>query len=84
MDDALVVRDREALGDLLKGRHGLIEGKRTGGDPICERLALDELHDDELLPPDTFETVERGDVGVIQLGEELGLAVEARHPLGIA
>ena len=48
-----------------------------------ERLALDEFHDEELRSARFFKTVDRRDVGVIQRGEHVRLALEARDALRI-
>ena len=37
MDDALLVRGFECIGDLLRDRDGFVERKRTACDPIGER-----------------------------------------------
>ena len=50
MDDPLVVRGFERLGDLLGDRECLVEGKRTAGDALVEALAVHELEDEELNP----------------------------------
>ena len=45
MDDALLVRRLERFGDLPRDRQRLIERNRSARDPIGERRALDQLHD---------------------------------------
>ena len=44
MNDPLLVRRFERLGDLLRDRQRLVERDRAARDPLREVLALDELH----------------------------------------
>ena len=46
MNDALLVRRFERLGDLHGDRQRVVEGDRTVCDPLGEILAVDELHDE--------------------------------------
>ena len=51
---------------------------------IGERLALDQLHDqDAACRPDVLETVDVRDVRMVERREQLRLALEARQALGI-
>ena len=47
MDDALVVRGRQAAGDLYGVLDGLPDRQRAGCQPVAERLAFEQLRDDE-------------------------------------
>ena len=49
MDDALLVRGREAAGDLDRPVHGAAQRQLSGRDGPAERLALEELHDEDVL-----------------------------------
>ena len=84
MNDAAIVSGLEPLGDLHKERQQLIERNRTLPDPICQCLALDELHDQEARFFVGLETVQRRDVGMVQGRENARLPLEARHPLRVA
>ena len=44
MDDALLVRGFERLGDLPRDRQRLVERNRPPRDAVGERRSLDELH----------------------------------------
>ena len=44
MDDPLLVRGFERLGDLLRDRQRLVERDRAARDPLRQILALDEFH----------------------------------------
>ena len=48
MDDPLLVRGLQRLGDLPGERKSLFEWKRAGGDALGEVVALDELHDEDM------------------------------------
>ncbi|GMR22899.1 MAG: hypothetical protein BMS9Abin37_1279 [Acidobacteriota bacterium] len=50
---------------------------RTPGDPLGQRLAFHELHRQELPATGFLRSVERGDVGVIELREELRFSFES-------
>ena len=46
-------------------------------------VPLDQLHHQEVPAGGVLETVERGDVGMIQRGEGLRLTLELHRPIGI-
>ena len=46
MDDPLLVRRFEGLGNLLRDGQGFVDGDRAAGDPLRQVLALDEFHDE--------------------------------------
>ena len=48
MDDALLVRLLEGLGDLLRDRDRLVDGDGPALQPLGEVLALDQLHDEDV------------------------------------
>src|SRR5215510_4731929 len=83
MDDALLVRGFERLGNLPCERQRLDERQRPARDPPIERLAVDELHDEEVPHAGLFEAVELRDMRMIERRESLRLALEARDPIGI-
>ena len=66
-------------GDLLCDGEGFINRDRPLGDPVGERRPLDQFHDEGLI----FDSVDRGDIRVIQRRERLRLALEAHEPIGI-
>ena len=51
MNDALLVRGFERLGDLPRDRERLVERERPARDAVGERLALDQLHHERVRPP---------------------------------
>ena len=62
----------------------LVDGNRSALQALGEILALDELEHQVRLPVRFLEAVDGGDVGVVERGEDLRLALETSEPLGIA
>jgi len=62
----------------------LVERQRSPGETVCERFAFDVLEHQIALAARFFEPIDRGDVRVIQRGEQASLALEARETLGVA
>jgi hypothetical protein len=91
MDDVLLVRRFERVGDLSCDRQGFYwyaagprpRGLRRLRNAVGEGRALDELHHERLHARRLFEPVDGGDVRVIQRGEDFGFALKARQPVGI-
>ena len=83
VDDPLLVRRLERLGDLPRDGEGLVERQRAALQPFGEVFALDELHDEGADAARLLEAVDRGDVGVLQLGQDLRLALEPREAVGV-
>ncbi len=48
MDDSALVRRRESARDLRSEVDGLSQRQSARGDPLAQRLAVDELHDEEV------------------------------------
>ena len=85
------VCDLERFRELASNRQGLVRQAcaatpPTGhvGERLGERLALDELENEEPDPFRHFNAVNRADIGMIQRGEHAGFALEARESIGIA
>ena len=83
VDDALLVRGLERLGDLPGDGQRLVERQRAARERADEILALDELHDQRAHAVRLFEAVDRGDVRMMQLGEQLRFALEAGEALRV-
>ena len=77
VDDALVVRRGECLGDLAGKRKRFLEWKRTGGEALRKVLSFDELHDEDVSSSCFFEGIEGGDPRMIHAREEASFAPEA-------
>ncbi len=83
MDDASLVGRLQGLGDLERDPEGLLDRQGAAGDPLLQRLALDQLHDQEVDAVRLLHLVDAGDVGMVQGGQNLGLALEAGEALRI-
>ena len=70
MDDAVLVRDLERVGDLPRDVTHFIERNRTLCDPIRQRRALDELHHQPADSVGLLQSVDGGDVRVVQRCEQ--------------
>ena len=83
MDDALGVRAHSAA-----PKAEAISSNRSSGIPprggARERLALDELHRHEVNVVDDLDRVDRDDVGMVEGGDGLGLALSGQPAAGPA
>jgi hypothetical protein len=79
MDDALLVRRFERFSDLFGNRQRFIDGQRALRDALGQRRAFHQLHDDGVV----FESVDRGDVGMIQRRQHLRFSLETRQVVRI-
>ena len=70
-----------AVGDLERDAHRLFEGQRAALQPLGERLALDQLQHQVGRAVDQLEAVDRGDVRVVERGQQSRLALEAAPQL---
>lgn len=85
MHQACLVRRPKAGQTLLQDGDRLRDGERpAAGQPLFERLALDVLHDEEVVPVVPADEVDRDDVGVLQPGDGGGLGVEAADETVVA
>ena len=84
MDDPLLVRRFERLGDLLRDGQRLAERDRARAMRCDKVLALDEFHHDRTHAATFFEAVDVRDVRVIECRERLRFACEPREPVGVA
>ena len=73
--------------DLHPEAQDVFDRQRTFGEPLRQRLALNELEDQvvELFAPDRLasDVVQGADVGMVERGDTLGLALEARPELRV-
>jgi len=77
VDDPLFVRRFQGLGNLTCKIQSPIDVQWTARQHCCEIFTGNQLHRDEAFALRAFvQTVDRGDIGVIQRGEKLGLAFE--------
>src|SRR6516165_11937853 len=83
MDDPHAVSRGERVSDLNRALECLIERERTFLQSELERLALEILHDQERRPVLLADVIQRADVGMIELRDRAGLAVESLAELRI-
>ena len=83
MDDALPVRFVQRIRDLDGPRERLVERHRPFRQPRGERLAVDQLHDEEVDPLVVADVVDRADVRMIERGDGARLAFEAGAALRV-
>ena len=83
MDDALLVRGVEGVGDLRGDRQGLLRAQDPG-DPVVSVSPSTSSSTSAWSPPSSADPVNRGDVRVVERGEQPRLAVESAQPVGIA
>ena len=79
MHDAGLVRRFERLGNLPRDGEGFVKGNRALRDAIRERRPLHQLHHERRNAAGLLEAVDRGDVGMVERGQRLRFAVEARQ-----
>ena len=84
MDDSLFVRGLERVGDLSRNWQCFLDREWPLRDPISQRRPFDEFEDQRVHGAGFFEAVDGADVGMIQGGEDLRFASEARKSLRIA
>ena len=82
MNDALLVRGVERVGKSRGDPEELLGWQGALGDEDIERLALDELHGQEVDAARLLDRVDADDAGMIQGGECFRLALEPLEPLG--
>jgi hypothetical protein len=83
MNNPLLVRGFERLGDLFRNRQRLVEWYCSSRDPIGKRGPFDQFHDQAAHGPRLLESIHVGDVGMIQRREGLRFALEARQTFGV-
>ena len=81
VDDPLVVRGGQGLGQLHRVLHGLAHGQGARRQPLPQRLALEQLHDGVGRPGLAAEVVDREDARVRQRRHGFRLPLEAGEGL---
>ena len=83
MDDALLVRRFERLGDLPRDRQRFVDGIAPRAIRSASVGPSTSSITSACMPPIVFEAVDLRDVGMIQRREQSALRAEPREPLGI-
>ena len=84
MDDPLLVRFAERLGDLAGDLEARAQRQRAVREPVGERRSLDQLEHQRADRVGLLDAVDRGDVGVVQARKEARFALEQRQVLRVA
>ena len=84
VDDALVVRRREAVGDLTASTRRALRGEQlAAGERRAQRLALEQLLDDVRRTVVRPDVVDGGDVRVVERARRPRFLLEAPQPLRV-
>ena len=83
MDDALLMRGFESLGDLLRDWQRLVDWDRALCKALRQVVTFDQFHHEGVQAGRLLEAVNRGDVGMIQRRERLRLALETCQAFGV-
>ena len=83
VDDAVLVRRLERLGNLPGDRQRLVEGHGAARDPRAQILALHQLHHQRPAARRVLDAVDLGDVRMVQRRERPRLALEPHQPVGV-
>ncbi len=76
MHDALLVRGVKGVGDLRPELHHLVERQRALLQAVGERFPLEQLHHQEVRVALVPDVEQRADVGMVERGDRLRLALE--------
>jgi hypothetical protein len=83
MNNALGVRGPERIGGLPGVLERFADRKRPPREPLGQRLALDQLHDEVVHAPVMADVVHGTDVRMIERGDGARLALELAPGLGL-
>ena len=84
MDDPLLVRGFEGLGNLLRDGERLIHRDSALGNAVGQRRSLDQFHHERDGARALFEAVNLRDVRMVQGGEDFSLALKPRESVRVA
>ena len=84
MDDAAFVGGFEGLGDLAGDGEDFCEGDGASLHAIEQSFAGDQFHGEGPAALGLDESIDDGDVGMVQRGEDLRFAIEAGEAVGVA
>ena len=83
MDDPLLVRGLQRLGDLSGDQQCVWNGNGSARDEISERDAVHQLHHDRTSGTGVFQPIDVRDVRMVQRREASSLALEASEAVGV-
>src|SRR5688500_3609996 len=76
MDDTFRMCRLDRIGDVRAESQYSFDVERTATDPVCQRSAVEQFHDDEMLVIVLFDPVNRADVRMIKRRRRACLALE--------
>ena len=83
MHDAALVRGLQPLGDLPRDGQGLCRTDSAFREAVGERGPLDQFQHERLDVAGVFEAVNGSDVRMVQRGQDVRFALEARQTVGV-
>ena len=83
MHDSVLVRRFQCFRDLPRERQRAVEWNRAVREPVREGRSIDQLEHERLNPVRMLHAVDRGDVRVIERGQNLRLSIETHHVVAI-
>ena len=83
MDDAALMGGFKGFGDLAGEGLDFREGDRTSFHAVADGLARDQFHGEGSAAVGFDESVDDGDVGMVQRGEDFRFAIEASEAVGV-
>ncbi len=83
VNDPVLVRRFERLGDLLRKGQGFVERNWSARDPLRQVIALDEFHHERESAAALFEPVNRRNVRRFEGGQSFRFALKAREPISV-
>lgn len=78
------MRRLEGFGNLARNGERILEGHRAFGDAIGQRRSLDQFEYQRTYTVCFLEAMYAPDVGMVQRGKDLGLALKSHEPVRIA
>ena len=84
VDDPLLVRGFERVGDLLRDRQRFVERDRAARQPLRQIVAFDQFHDERMHAAGFFKSVNVAMLGWLRDASDLRLALKPREPIGVA
>jgi hypothetical protein len=82
--DSSFVRRVQRVGDLRRDSHGLGQWDGAAADSLRQRAAFDQFEHQRPQRPGILDPVDGSDMGMVQGGEHLRFALEARHALAVS
>ena len=84
MHDPFFMRGFEGQRDLTRDRERFVQRQRPGGQPIGQRAARHQLEHQELVGPALLESVNRGNIRMIERGEHARFTLETGEALAVS